>query len=572
MIKELIQSQDTTPHGVLLRSIGKVEEILFPPEEPAEDANPAKWVWDEFHYELSAEQTELMQAVDNGEDTLGSTGHSCGKSFALACCVIRWLDRKEHSKVLTTAPGERQLKFILWAEIKGLFKRWSKRKQWRITDGMHLYNLTSPDDWYALGVFAADADRMEGFHTKVAGNLLIVVDEAKGVEDEFFTAIATMGGQRLIASVPPVGGTGYFVDQLTKHRDLWHMIHMDSTKSRFVAPGWLAQRKIDWIEGSPIWIAKVQGQLPVTDATDLVVNPGWVDAAQNRWETANLEEWENSAIGLDVARFGDDRTTLCLQRDCMLARVRELVKRDLMQIVGVAREMCEEESRAHAAHGRELGPKEIPIWVDDTGVGGGVTDRLAELDYNVVGIQFGSKANNAELYANRRTELWFELADEMQKFTLPPDGEFNGAGARLAAELCMPKFKYLSTGKILEPKEQIKKRLGRSPDIGDALALSNAALLEAAAGCGWRCGNHARETDYVPEGAGSGVPASARGASCDRVRRGRVGTAFDLTRGQRIVLPRRRRPGAVAGGNGRAKGVEARQGSEGACDFCVIAG
>ena len=112
------------------------------------------------------------------------------------------------------------------------------------------------------------------------------------------------------------------------------------------------------------------------------------------------------------------------------------------------------------------------VYVDEIGVGAGVVDRLEEQGREACGINFGSAAHEPERYANLRAESYWKLRDALR-----PDGErplqIPARYGRLCSELTSMEWSPTSKGKILmEPKEKIKQRIGRSPDYADALALT----------------------------------------------------------------------------------------------------
>jgi hypothetical protein len=115
------------------------------------------------------------------------------------------------------------------------------------------------------------------------------------------------------------------------------------------------------------------------------------------------------------------------------------------------------------------------IVIDDTGLGGGVTDRLRELGMRVQPFIAGGAAIDSEHFDNARAELWFTSRDELADCDIPADPQ-------LAADLVAPIYKMTSAGKKkLEPKEDTKKRLGRSPDRADGLNLLFAPVRESVA-------------------------------------------------------------------------------------------
>jgi hypothetical protein len=165
-------------------------------------------------------------------------------------------------------------------------------------------------------------------------------------------------------------------------------------------------------------------------------------------------------LGVDVARHGDDTTWLIDRRGRSAGRIinEQVQTPDLMQVVGLVVEFITNYRPAR-------------VFVDVTGMGYGVVDRLNELGYGrlVRGINFGEKAINPDRYVNRRAEMWWKLAD----WVADPAGADIPDDDLLAAHLLAPQYSYDSASRRrLERKEDMKKRLGYSPDGGDALALT----------------------------------------------------------------------------------------------------
>ncbi len=163
-------------------------------------------------------------------------------------------------------------------------------------------------------------------------------------------------------------------------------------------------------------------------------------------------------IGLDVARFGDDKTVFCLRRGRLCAEFIAFAGLDNVAVANQATHYI-----------RNLRPARV--FVDAGGVGGGVVDILHDRGFKKIvrAVMFGARALNDDRYHNRRAEMWDELRQWLnsEPAVKIPDDE------NLCAELCAVNKKYDSRGRLqLEEKDEIKKRLGRSPDMADALALT----------------------------------------------------------------------------------------------------
>lgn len=184
-------------------------------------------------------------------------------------------------------------------------------------------------------------------------------------------------------------------------------------------------------------------------------------AAKDVRKAAETPLYESSSpliIGLDVARFGDDKSVFCFRRGRLCGGFRSFSKFDNVEVANRATYFIRQYSPAR-------------IFIDAGGVGGGVVDILNDRGFKKIvrPIMFGGKALLDDRYYNRRAEMWDELRKWLQ--SAPPVKI--PADENLCAELAAVNKKYDSRGRLqLEEKAEIKKRLGRSPDTADALALT----------------------------------------------------------------------------------------------------
>jgi hypothetical protein len=162
-------------------------------------------------------------------------------------------------------------------------------------------------------------------------------------------------------------------------------------------------------------------------------------------------------LGVDPARFGDDRTSICFRQGRVVHWIRSYSKKDTMEVVGLVKMAMD-----------EVGADKV--FVDIGGLGAGVYDRLIELVDRrlVVGINSGEVPINAQKYFNKRAEMWGEMKEWLaaQPAKVPDIDE-------LQADLTQIRYSYDSNSRMkLERKEEMKKRGFRSPDMGDALSLT----------------------------------------------------------------------------------------------------
>ncbi len=162
-------------------------------------------------------------------------------------------------------------------------------------------------------------------------------------------------------------------------------------------------------------------------------------------------------VGCDPAREGDDMTTFIRRQGWVAWGIEKYAKLDDMEKAGMAKKILDTEP--------------VSRMFIDRGGGSGMYDRLVELGYNdrISLINFGSGAKNKERYKNRRAEIWGAMKDwlESEEKTQIPDED------SLQADIAAPGCTYTSVSQILlERKRDMKKRTGKSPDEGDALALT----------------------------------------------------------------------------------------------------
>jgi hypothetical protein len=227
-----------------------------------------------------------------------------------------------------------------------------------------------------------------------------------------------------------------------------------------VSPEWVEDRARDWGVGSPLYQARVLGEF--AEAGEGVLFPlGLLEAAMARVPAPTEDAL--AGLGIDVARSvaGD----LCAIAVCERGRLRVIRtwhEPDLMRTVAVVLHTVAETGVRAAA-------------VDVGGPGGGVADRLAELGHEVAGVYFGGGADDPRRFRNRRAELLWRLREALERGTVAIEDD-----DEVRADLSALRYGFTQDGRIqVESKDEVRRRLGRSPDRADALALALAAALPA---------------------------------------------------------------------------------------------
>ena len=183
-------------------------------------------------------------------------------------------------------------------------------------------------------------------------------------------------------------------------------------------------------------------------AGDTVLSASDIRMAVNR----ELVVVDKPIVSSDIARFGDDEIVLQYANGNCLMEQDISVKKSLMETVGRIINMRKK-------YNARL------LVVDDAALGGGVTDRLREMKEKVLAINGGNKAINELKFANLKSEMWWYAREQFKKGLVSIIND-----PILIRQLGAVKYLYRSNGKIMiEPKKEVKKRLGRSPDRADTL-------------------------------------------------------------------------------------------------------
>lgn len=190
-----------------------------------------------------------------------------------------------------------------------------------------------------------------------------------------------------------------------------------------------------------------------TTGEDTYIEPGIVMRARK----TVAEPYGKLVVGVDPARFGDDRTSIIRRQGRVAFDLESHIKKDTMEVAGIVHRIIEDENPSK-------------VYVDVGGLGAGVVDRLFELGHRniVVAVNAGSKPLDAKKYTNKRAEMWGLCKEWLndEPCTIPDDNS-------LHADLCGVRYKFDSNSRLqMERKEDMKKRGIRSPDNADSLCLT----------------------------------------------------------------------------------------------------
>ena len=424
--------------------------------------NPVLFVQEVIGVEPDDWQAWMLTEIAAGSRQISiRSGHGVGKSSAASWAMAWFLLTRYPVKVVVTAPTSAQLFDALFAELKSNLRRLPPALQDLLDIKQERIELKADPTGAFISARTARAESPEALQGVHSENVLLVADEASGVAEQVFeAAVGSMSGEHATTLLlgNPTRTSGFFFDTHNKNRDNWKTRRVSCVDSRLVSSQFVKQVADAYGEDSNAYRVRVLGEFPKAD-DDTVIPLVLVENAMTR----DVQTATDSAIvwGVDVARFGDDATTLAKrQANRLIEPIREWRKLDIMQVVGVIKaeyDAC------------DVGQRPQEILVDSIGLGAGVVDRLRELKLPVRGINVAESPALKGAYRNLRTELWFKAKAwfEQRDCFMPKDD-------KLCADLVS--VKYLppdSTGRLsIESKEQTKKRIRRSPDLADAFVLT----------------------------------------------------------------------------------------------------
>ena len=424
--------------------------------------DPVKFVKEALGVVPEPWQARTMRQIQNNDRIAVKSGHGVGKSALLAWIILWWLLTRFPSKVACTAPTSHQLDDVLWGEIA----KWYRM----LPDGLRvLLTVTSdkvflnaaPQESYAVARTARKEkpEAFQGFHSS---NMLFIVDEASGVDPIIFEvgegAMSTAGAKTLLTG-NPTRTSGYFYDVFNKMKKWWVTSTVSCSESSQSTDIYVQQMADKWGTESNVYAVRVLGEFPKDD-DDAVIPRALLHSAVDR--DIIIHPSEPVIWGLDVARFGSDKTALCIRKGRSMPNPIETWQgKDTMQVAGIIKGKYDKVLRFDTE-------RPTAIMVDSIGIGAGVVDRLREMGLPVRGVNVAESASVDTLYARLRDELWFRAKDyfEGKDVTMCADDD-------LIEELASVKFAYTSLGKLkAESKDEMKKRGLPSPDLADAFCLT----------------------------------------------------------------------------------------------------
>lgn len=424
-------------------------------------SDPVGYVRDVLQAEPDTWQAEALEAVRDHKRFAVASGHGIGKTAFVAWIVHWFISTRPNPQIVVTANTKNQLDTKTWRELA----KWNQKAlngHWFEVKATRMELRDSPETWFASAIpwTEHNSESFAGTHEE---HVLIVFDEASAIADiiwDVSEGAMTTAGARWIALGNPTKNTGRFRECFGRFKHRWHTKQIDSRTAKMADQKQIKEWIADYGEDSDFVRVRVKGEFPKSSSAQLISSAD-VEAA-TQYKATGYEKLP-LILGVDVARFGDDQTVICARRGRKVYPLSKFRELDTMQVAGHV-----------AAAITKLKPRLVNI--DVGAMGAGVVDRLREQGYDVRAINFGGSPTDKVKYANKRAEMWGEMAEWLKDGgEIPDDYE-------LKQDLIGPEYSYTSAQQLmLEKKEVMKKRGLSSPDCADALALTFAAPVSATA-------------------------------------------------------------------------------------------
>ncbi len=467
----------------------------------------AKGVFGHDHWQM---QRDILDSVAANRRTAVKSCHSSGKTFLAADGVMWWITHYPDGVALTTAPGYTQVEKLLWGEIRTSLQQ-SKIKYPK----PNLTELKLSEGNYALGISTNTATRFQGFKAK---NLLLVFDEAPGVEPEIWEATqglrASGNVHTLIIGNPTIAG-GEFNDAFTTKRHMWttftisafdtpnlqdcHISWKDeegrdvkagtgklnllempedeldkNVNEHLVTRRWVREMFGEWGPEHAYFQSRVLGDFP-TQNDDTLIPLAWLEKNKGKLppETTKVdingrtfEAKKRVRAGIDVAGPGEAETVLTVFEDDHIALLKTWPNADPRGDIVAALQPWKEELDT--------------VNVDSIGIGWYIYLHLADIFGKVVKpVNVGLEARDKKKFFNAKAEYFWGLRMRVQS------GDLTGLGSspvheKAIGQLTSIRYKQNPKGQIvIESKDDMRKRGIKSPDLAESIMLAQAEAAPA---------------------------------------------------------------------------------------------
>lgn len=451
---------------------------FFKERIPQYQKDPVRFAEEVLNFAPDSWQKEALLGLAGNPKVAIKSGQGVGKTSMEAVALLWFLTCFPYPRVVATAPTKQQLHDVLWSETA----KWQERSpllrnilKWTKT---YIYLRGYEKRWFATARTATKPENMQGFHES---NMLFIIDEASGVADPIMEAIlGTLSGEnnKLLMCGNPTRTSGTFFDAFHTDRKVYQCHTVSSADSPRTN-----KENIDLLirkygRGSNVVRVRVFGEFPNQEDDVFIMLSIIEQCGSKLYELPEDKGMPYIMFGVDVARFGDDETVIYQN---IRGKLKLAVHRRGQNLMATVGDIVALYRKALQKSPEYKGG--VYVNIDDTGLGGGVTDRLKEVKEEeklhqlvVVPINAAEKIDTntndnreaAEHYSNISTHMWAALRELLKGGQIEIEDD-----ADTFAQLSARKYRMASNGKLeLESKKEMKKRGLVSPDRADAAALA----------------------------------------------------------------------------------------------------
>jgi hypothetical protein len=463
---------------------------------------------------LHPKQEEIARSVVESRVTVVPAAHAVGKSWYAGTAALHWLYTRPGGKVVTTSASNTQLVTVLWGAIKAAHANSRIPLKGRVSEGNAIpQRLELGPEWYAIGWSAKRPESFSGIH---GGEILVVVDESSGVEDAIFDAIESLGYESLLLLGNPIRAGGHFrtlYDMAAAGEPGYRGIHLtafdsphagltdDEVRSLGLPRGlttrtWIERIRRIYGESSLYWRTRVLALFPDEDH-DQLIPTAWVDRSR---EASRADGFAGPRIlSIDLAKgTGRDRTVFLVGDSLGLVELEATSDVDLRDAAARARQKAS-----------RWGIRAENVVYDAGGWAGPDFGRYLEASGLNGATPYLGSGSGGKRFRNRRSRAAWALRQRLdpdrQRLHEPPNQPlpdhaypaiaratpdrpkppratvqppFSMPGSvvgehwiELREELTAIRYRHDGPKLELEPKDDLMARLGRSPDLADAMIM-----------------------------------------------------------------------------------------------------
>ena len=401
----------------------------------------------------------IVEACKPNSRIAVKSAQGAGKTSALVWLAFYFLLTLDDCRILITSPSANQLHRVFHAEAL----KWHARMPEVFRDFFEIttmrINLKGKPHIKA-DLVTASADNQENLAGGHSDNYVILADEASAIDEVVFDVLqGTLGTGtgRFVMTANPVRNAGRFYEIFAQQKKNWTRMTFDAFNSGQITEHWVQEMADFYGEDSDKYKIRVLAQFPRVSEEQFIPTD-LVEAAQKRILTPSMYNGYPRVCGVDIARFGSDKTVFCIRQGPKIVDITSFEGLDTVEV---------------AAYLMDYYQKWRPetIFIDAIGIGAGVFDQTKQMGLPVVEVVVSTKSSDPKTYFNLRSQLWGEMRDWLNNGADIPLDNMD-----LKSQLVAMTYGFNNRLQIQMANKKDMKRQGLdSPDIPDSISLTFAS-------------------------------------------------------------------------------------------------